>query len=298
MIVVEGLGKHYGQTQALKGVSFTVREGSFFALLGPNGAGKSTTVNIISTLTRPSGGSVSVDGVALGEGDSVIRDKIGIVFQHSTLDGMLSVRENLTLRGRLYENNGNTLSARIDELAQWMEFADYLDQRVHSLSGGQRRKIDVARALLNTPKYLILDEPTTGLDPSVRKQIWKLIDTIRVKLGMTVILTTHYMEEVSDADHVVIIDHGEVVAEDSAQRLREKHAQSVLKLTAKDGAARALARTLGGHEDGPSVLVPIESPFAGVDIVQRERARITTFEIIQGSMDDVFLSLTGRRLNP
>ncbi len=300
MINVDNLCKDYGSVQAVKGISFDVRKGAFFALLGPNGAGKSTTVEILSTLKRPTSGSITVDGLAIGKDDAAIREKIGIVFQYSVLDGLLSVRENLELRGALYGMQKAALKQRIDELITLLDLTDIIDRRLEKLSGGQRRKVDIARALINEPEILILDEPTTGLDPSMRERIWSLIDTLRQKNAMTIILTTHYMEEVAACDDVVIIDKGTIIARDSATNLRRAHAGDTLILSPKDDSLKTALENdkVDFIIHDKTVRIPIKTPFEGIPIVEAYRDKLDNFEIVKGNMDDVFLNITGRRLNP
>ncbi len=299
MINVQHLTKDYGEIEALKGITFSVKQGSFFALLGPNGAGKTTTVRILSTLLSKTSGEVHIHGKRLTENDARIRRMIGIVFQQSTLDDMLSVKENLLLRGQFYGLRKATVLKRIDTLSEWMDFKDTLNQRVKTLSGGQRRKIDVARALINEPKILILDEPTTGLDPLTRRQLWTVMTRVRKETNMTVLLTTHYMEEVHDADHVVIIDRGEIIAEDSAHHLRLKHAKNMLYVTPKDvSTIETLSKALGGTSVEGRIHVPLNHPFDALKILSENRDTIESFEVVEGSMDDVFLNLTGRRFIP
>ena len=196
MIHVKELHKRYETAYAVKGISFSVRANAFFALLGPNGAGKSTTIEIIATLLEKDSGIIEVDGHAIGSNDDAIRRTLGVVFQYSTLDAALTLRENLHIRGAFYGLQGEALQKRIEELDRVIGFKNYLDQPLKTCSGGQKRKADIARALLHNPKLLILDEPTTGLDPKSRKDIWHLILTLKEQHNMTLFLTTHYMEEV------------------------------------------------------------------------------------------------------
>ncbi len=299
MIEVQDLKKNYNGVEALKGVTFFIKEGSFFALLGPNGAGKSTTVNIISTLLMQNTGKVTIDGSDTINESDLARKKIGVVFQHSTLDDSLTVEENLIFRASLYGLSKTTIQKRIDYLSELLDFKSYLSQRIKTLSGGQKRKIDVARALIFDPKYLILDEPTTGLDPSVRKQIWTFVNTIRKTTQTTIILTTHYMEEVIDCDHVVIIDKGKVIAEDSAENLRKTYTKDFLKITPKNDFSKVKFEKLPNAKSVNALIyLPIDNPFKGIDFVQTHQENIETFEIVKGSMDDVFLHLTGRELTP
>ena len=210
-IEVKGLVKNYEEVEAVKGISFHVEEDSFFAFLGPNGAGKSTTINIIATLLEKTDGEITVFDKKVGKDDQEIRKEIGIVFQNSMLDKLLTVKENLEIRASFYGMTKSEMEERIDAINNLLEIRPFYNQRYGKLSGGQKRKADIARALLNWPKVLILDEPTTGLDPKSRKDIWTLINRLRTEENVTIFLTTHYMEEAMDANYVVIIDHGKIL---------------------------------------------------------------------------------------
>ena len=297
MIRVRGLKKNYGEVQAVKGIDFTVRGNAFFALLGPNGAGKSTTIEIIATLLAPAEGTVEVAGYSLGVDDDAIRDTLGVVFQYSTLDPVLTVHENLKIRAAFYGLTGEAYVERLAALDERIHFSSYADQQVKTLSGGQRRKADIARALLHSPRILILDEPTTGLDPKSRKEIWSLILALKEQTDMTIFLTTHYMEEVLDADHVIIMNEGEIVAEDSAENLRLTYANDTLKVIPHEGLEALLdAENITYRTVNRTMHIPLENPFQGIDYLTRFRDKIETFEIIKASMDDVFLNITGRKL--
>ncbi len=297
MIEVKNLSKTYNGHEAVKNISFTIKEASFFALLGPNGAGKSTTVNIMSTLLNQTSGKVKIDGFDSQHDAFSVRKKLGIVFQHSTLDEQLSVYENLMFRASLYIKNKSTIKKRITYLSDLLNLEGILSQRVKTLSGGERRKVDVARALIFKPKYLILDEPTTGLDPSVRKQLWSFLKTVQHETKTTIILTTHYMEEVIDCDQVVIIDKGEIIAKDSAENLRKHYAKDTIKITPKPQSNDVFLKFADSKWINEIVYIPIKNAFDGLDIALKYKSSIETFEIIKGSMDDVFLHLTGRALN-
>ncbi len=299
MIHVKGIIKDYPGVRALDNVSFSVKEGAFFALLGPNGAGKTTTIEIISTLKGVDFGEVSVNGAVVGRDDDAVRKAIGVVFQYSTLDEKLTVKENLQLRGSFYDLEKSVLAERIERLQEAVGFSSYRDRRVGELSGGQRRKADIARALLNHPRILLLDEPTTGLDPQSREEIWELVMRLKQKTNMTIVLTTHYMEEVRDCDHVIILNKGRICAEDSAERLRIRYAKDRLRLTPKSSRLEErLSEADIAHQKVQSTIhVPIRDPFGGIEIVRRFEADIDTFEIVKGTMDDVFLAVTGRKMS-
>lgn len=298
MITIKNLHKHYGNIHALKGIDVTVKDGAFFALLGPNGAGKSTTIEILATLKHPDEGSITIDNHTLGKDDDQIRQNLGVVFQYSTLDTLLTVRENLTLRGGMYIKDKAVLTTRIAELADFLKFDGYLDQTVKTLSGGQKRRVDVARALLHQPRILLLDEPTTGLDPQSRENLWDLILKLKQKSNMTIILTTHYMDEVLDADHVLIIDHGEIKAEDAAYKLRQDYANDTLKFQPKNmETMKEKLKNTTHHIVQNTIHIPLKNSFEGLSYIEKYKEDIKHFEIVQGNMDDVFLNITGRRLD-
>ena len=218
IITISGLTKKFKDVTAVNDISLTVRRGTVFAFLGTNGAGKSTTINMLTTVLQPSAGTARVAGYELGKDDANIRETIGVVFQQSLLDPLLTVRENLHLRATFYEVKDT--DKRIAELAKLIGLTDFLDRRYGKLSGGQRRRADIARALVHKPKLLFLDEPTTGLDPKSREDVWKTVMDLQATTGLTVFLTTHYMEEAERADDVYVISKGVIVAHDTPQALR------------------------------------------------------------------------------
>lgn len=296
-IEVKNLKKNYDDVKAVKGISFTVEKDSFFAFLGPNGAGKSTTINIISTLLSKSGGEISVLGHRLSEDDNEIRKQIGVVFQGTMLDELLTVRENLVIRGSFYGLTSKGVDERVLEINDLLEIMPFINQRYGLLSGGQKRKADIARALLNWPKILILDEPTTGLDPKSRSDIWTLIEYLRKNHSITIFLTTHYMEEVIDANKVVIIDNGTVIAEGSSEDLRLKYSSDRIKIIPLPKLKEVLRQdNIEFTELNGLVHVVLESCFAGIEFVNKYKSFIKEFEILRGNMDDVFLNITGRKL--
>ena len=230
MIKIEGLRKSFGEVKAVDDLSFEVREGELFAFLGVNGAGKSTTINIICGQLEKDSGSVSVGGYDLDKNGLKVKSTIGVVFQGSHLDRALSVYDNLKSRASLYGIVGKAFEERLSELALLLDFKDLLKRTVGKLSGGQRRRIDIARALLHRPRILILDEPTTGLDPQTRRLLWDVIEGLRKNEGMTVLLTTHYMEEAAEADYVVIIDGGRKVASGTPLALKNAYTGDFITL--------------------------------------------------------------------
>lgn len=230
MIEIQNLSKSFGSLAAVKNLSFTVAEGSLFAFLGVNGAGKSTTISILCGKYAKDAGEIRINGHDLEKELDQVKGDLGVVFQYSVLDQELSVKDNLEVRAALYQIVGAQFRKRLAELAELLEFSSFLKQPVGKLSGGQRRRIDIARALLHQPKLLILDEPTTGLDPQTRRLLWQVIETLQKEQGLTVLLTTHYMEEAAGADEVVIIDQGEIVAAGTPLSLKNRFTSDYLTL--------------------------------------------------------------------
>lgn len=293
IIEISHLCKSFGEICAVQDVSFQVREGELFAFLGVNGAGKSTTINIICGQLRKDSGSVTIGGCDLDRGSN--RQELGVVFQNSVLDKPLSVRDNLAGRAALYGLRGKAFEARLAELAALLDFKDLLRRPVGKLSGGQRRRIDIARALLHQPRILILDEPTTGLDPQTRRLLWSVISELRKQEKLTVFLTTHYMEEAADADHVVILDSGRIVAEGTPLELKNTYAGDFITLYSTDEAAvRALGVPYEAVADAWRLSVP--NTARATELILAHPAVFTDYEIIKGRMDDVFLAATGKKL--
>ncbi|MBE1523509.1 ABC transporter ATP-binding protein [Nesterenkonia lutea] len=292
MISVSGLTKRYGSHTAVDDLSFDVDEGSTFAFLGTNGAGKSTTISCLTTLKRPTSGEVSVLGHRVGHSDRRIRRSIGVVFQDSLLDPILSVRENLLIRGSLYGMSSAAARRRMGELSEVLEVEEFLDQRYGSLSGGQRRRADIVRALLHDPKLLFLDEPTTGLDPDSRERVWDTVTELQRSLGLTIFLTTHYMEETERADQVFIIDHGRIVASGTPSRLRAEHSRDELRLTLNSCEAFDTAFSHAAVPRGAERSLAVEDWREAMQILKRFEPDISDFEFRHGTMDDVFLNIT------
>lgn len=282
IIEVNHLVKNYGAVQAVKDISFYVEEGGLFAFLGPNGAGKSTTINTICTFLKPDGGSVIVDGFQLGREDGRIRENIGVVFQNSLLDDLLTVEENLLARGSFYNLKGETLKEAVHRAAKATELMGFLKRPYGKLSGGQRRRADIARALLHTPRILFLDEPTTGLDPQSRRSIWNTIKKLQAEQGMTVFLTTHYMEEAEDADYCIVVDDGKIAAKGTPVDLKSRYA--------KDRMQILLASS------GEALHFKLESTLDALDILKEYEGDIREFTVEKGSMDDVFIGITGKEI--
>lgn len=294
IIQVCNLKKSYGHIEAVKCIDLHIRKGSFCAFLGPNGAGKSTTIDILSTIQSFDEGEVIVNGYKVGEDNEKIKANIGIVFQDSVLDQLLSVKENLMLRSKFYPLNKMQRKKRISEIADLVGITPFLNQKVSTLSGGQRRKCDIARALLCDPELLILDEPTTGLDPKARKQIWNCIRTLKEQRGMSVFLTTHYMEEASNADQIIIIKEGRILVEDTPSNLKRKYALD--QLVIYPFVMNAMKKCLDEKKikyliQGDSILITLKSCFDSLSLISQYRLYIKGFEVRQGSLDDAFLNI-------
>jgi multidrug/hemolysin transport system ATP-binding protein len=296
IIKVSNLIKNYGTVEAVKNISFEVEKGSLFAFLGTNGAGKSTTIDILSTLITKNSGRVIINDWELGKDDQKIRKDIGVVFQNSVLDNLLTVGENLSIRGSFYGLSGSKLNKRIKEVSEITQCDDFIDRRFGKLSGGQKRRADIARALINQPKILFLDEPTTGLDPKSRTSIWSTIGEMQKQLGMTVFLTTHYMEEAANADIITIIDKGQIVAEGTPYNLKEKYTDDLLKIydVGNDVIQYLNEKNIPHKVSKDVVSVIIKTADSAINILADLRDSITSFEMIHGNMDDVFLKAIGQ----
>ena len=294
-ITVENLVKKYKEHTAVNGISFEVGKGEFFSLLGENGAGKTTTINILCTILDKTAGSVRICGHELGKEDDRIRDLIGIVFQNSVLDKELTVSENLLTRGSYYGLGKKQVMQRIEPFMDGFELKEIWNRKYDRLSGGQRRRVDIVRALINEPKILFLDEPTTGLDPKSRRMIWDHIRKLREEQNLTIFLTTHYMEETVEADRVVILDKGQVIATGSPSELKSRYTSPKLVWYAERNPARdgLLADTEWTYEADHYNVYYRDSV---TDFLYRNRAEITDYEVLKGTMDDVFLNLTGREM--
>ncbi len=295
IIRIDGLNKSFGEVKAVQNLSFGVRKGELFAFLGVNGAGKSTTINIMCAQLSKDSGKIFIDGHDLDRDSDAIKRELGVVFQNSVLDMALSVYDNLESRAALYGLHGAEFRERLSELADMLDFKDILKRQVGKLSGGQRRRIDIARALLHKPKILILDEPTTGLDPQTRKTLWRVISSLRRDENMTVFLTTHYMEEAAEADYVVIIDGGKIIAEGSPLELKNKYTGDYITLY---GADEQTVISLGAEyekiRDAYRLFVP--DTRAATELIVKNPEVFADYEITKGKMDDVFLAVTGKTL--
>ena len=297
IIEVANLTKKYKEHTAVDGISFEVEEGELFAFLGKNGAGKSTTINMLTTVLEKTDGQAFIAGHELGREDDEIRKINGIVFQNSVLDKVLTVKENLLTRGSYYGLSTKEVLKRLEPFSEKFEMKDIWDRRYDKLSGGQRRRVDIMRALINNPKILFLDEPTTGLDPKSRKLVWDYINYLRKEHKMTIFLTTHYMEETRDADHVVILDKGHIVSKGTPAELKSQFAHSKLVwYTAKSEKAEALITSISDKFIYDADHYNITTDRAITEFLYENRGEIRDYEYIKGTMDDVFLNLTGKEL--
>lgn len=295
IIEIDHLSKHFGEVQAVQDLSFRVKEGELFAFLGINGAGKSTTINIICGQLAKDEGAVRIDGIDLDCSPDGIKRSLGVVFQSSVLDKDLSVQDNLQSRAALYGIRGKEYKERLGELAELLEFEDLLKRIVGKLSGGQRRRIDIARALIHKPKILILDEPTTGLDPQTRNILWRVIENLRKNEGMTVFLTTHYMEEAADADYVVLLDSGRISAEGTPLALKNTYTGDFITLYGvEETQVHRLGMPYEVIRDAYRVSVPDTA--AATELILKYPEIFQDYEITKGKMDDVFLAVTGKKL--
>ncbi len=301
IIKVEGLKKYFKDVKAVDDISFQVEKGELFGFLGVNGAGKSTTINMLCTVFKPTAGKAELCGFEVGKHDEEIRKRIGVVYQNNCLDDRLTVKENLFTRGALYEKNTRKLSENISRICEILELDTVYGRRFGRLSGGQKRRCEIARALVNAPEIMFLDEPTTGLDPATRKKVWESIERLRKEEKMTIFLTTHYMEEAARASHIAIMDAGQIKEYGTPFSLKEAYAKDKLRLLPKAGCREELETKLSAmqavykkKEEYLTMTVP-ESLLA-LPILEEVKGLIEGFEMVQGSMDDVFLNVTGKNL--
>lgn len=298
VIEIKNLRKTYKDVKAVDDLSFSVRKGELFAFLGVNGAGKSTTINIISGILNKDGGEVRVCGEDVDRHPDVIKSKIGIVFQGSVLDKRLNAYDNLKSRASLYGIFGRDFDKRLDELDALLGLKDILRRPLVKLSGGQKRRVDIARALIHNPELLILDEPTTGLDPQTRQTVWNVIDKLRKERSLTVFLTTHYMEEAAVADYVVILDNGKKVAEGTPNDLKTQYASDYIRFYDKlDEAEKAFSKLgYAVRREREFVEVEIDNTATVVEMMKNNEAVFCDFEVLKGNMDVVFLKVTGKSI--
>ncbi len=294
IIEIKNLDKSFQDVHAVDDLSLVVKEGELFAFLGVNGAGKSTTISIMCGTLSKDGGEVIIDGMNVDHDMKSITKEIGVVYQTSALDAKLSVKDNLTSRASLYGITGKAAKERIAALSEMLDFKELLPRTFEKLSGGQKRRVDVARALIHNPKILILDEPTTGLDPEARKLLWNVVTNLRKSRNMTVFLTTHYMEEAADADYVVILDKGKIAAEGTPLSLKNEYTGDFVTIyNAEEETVKALGLPYEKIRD--AFRVSVKDTAEARDLIMKNPALFTDFEITKGKMDDVFLSVTGKK---
>lgn len=296
---IKKLTKKYGDFTAVDSISFKAEQGGLLGFLGVNGAGKSTTINMLSTLLKPDGGTAEICGYTLGKDDNDIRRSIGIVYQQNCLDGILTVQENLLCRGIIHGASGSGAKKRLSELCELLSLGDILKKRYQKLSGGQKRRCEIAAALMHTPELLFLDEPTTGLDPATRKDVWQAVEDLRKNTGMTVFLTTHYMEEAAAANRIIIIDKGQIKAEGTPFELKEKYASDIVRIYCSGDSAAEISRRLSelgvnASAEEYGLEFTVKNTCSALSPLYSVRDMIDGFEVIQGSMDNVFLNVCGR----
>ena len=293
IIEIKNLKKTYGDIKAVDDLSFHVNEGELFAFLGINGAGKSTTISIICDQIKKDSGTVIVDGINIDENSTKIKSMIGVVFQNSVLDKQLTVMDNLICRAALYGLSKEKFCQKIEELNVLLDLKPLLNRTLGKLSGGQKRRVDIARALIHDPKILILDEPTTGLDPQTRQMVWNVVEKLRRDNKITVFLTTHYMEETHDADYVVIIDHGKIVGKGTPNELKNEFTTDYINLyNVNEVDIKKLNMSYDIINDG--YRIKISSTSVAKELIQKFPDLFNDFEVVKGKMDDVFLNATGR----
>ena len=297
IIEVRQLQKSYKDVKAVNGIDFYVEEGELFAFLGLNGGGKSTTIDMLCTFLKLDRGSIKINNYEVGKDDEKIKSLVGVVFQESVLDELLTVKENLITRSKLYNMSKDEFNKNLEEIADITGIREIINRQYRKLSGGQRRRVDIARALINKPKILFLDEPTTGLDPKTRKNVWDMIRTLQKDNNMTVFLTTHYMEEASKADYIVVMDKGVIAAKGTTDELKEKYAKDKMIIYFDDEKSDFIENYLKENNyeffiQNNNITIEINTTLDSIKIIDDCRIYINSFEVIKGSMDDVFLNIT------
>lgn len=295
VIKIKNLCKSYGNIKAVNNINFKVKKGEFFSFLGINGAGKSTTISMICGSLKKDSGEILVCGKNIESNSEYIKRRIGVVFQDSVLDKDLTVKENLKNRASLYNIFGNEFKEKYSELKEIFNLKDIENRPIKNLSGGQKRRVDIARALIHSPEILILDEPTTGLDPSTRKSIWEIINKLRKEKGLTVFLTTHYMEEADDSDYIVILDKGRIIAEGIPLDLKNKYAKDTVAIynVSLDDIKKLnlpYKKIRNGYK------IEVENTSKVTELIIKNKELFNDYEVIKGRMDDVFLNATGYEL--
>ena len=295
IISIKNLNKTFKEVKAVNNLSFKVKKGEFFAFLGINGAGKSTTISIMCGELPRDSGEVYIDGKNIDEQMESIKVNMGVVYQKNVLDDPLTVKDNLKFRAALYGIHGKEFEEKYEKLASLLDFADLSSRTYGKLSGGQKRRVDIARALIHDPEILILDEPTTGLDPQTRKTVWKVVNDLRKEKGLTVFLTTHYMEEVTDADYIVILNKGEIVAEGSPLELKNKYTGDFISIY-NVSKEEIVLLGLPFNEIPNGYRIEVANTYEATKLIINNPNLFKDYEVIKGKMDDVFLNATGIKL--
>lgn len=295
IISIKNLKKSFKEVQAVNDLSFKVKKGETFAFLGENGAGKSTTINIMCGMLAKDSGTVEIGGVNIDENLDEIKKKIGVVFQESVLDKALTVKDNLQTRASFYGIIGGHFEERLKELTEMFELKDILNRTLKTLSGGQKRRVDIARALVHNPEILILDEPTTGLDPHTRRRIWEVIYDLKEKKGLTVFLTTHYMEEATEADYVLILEKGKISAQGTPLQLKNAYAKDYIAIY-NENEQDVKKLNLPYEKIRNGFRLSVDNTAVATKLIIEYPEIFKDYEITKGKMDDVFLNVTGRKI--
>lgn len=299
IIEVENLIKSYGNFKAVDGISFQVEEGSIFAFLGPNGAGKSSTINTLCTITEKSGGKIVINGHDIDYEQSLVRKDIGIVFQECTLDESLTVEENLKYHCSFYYVPKNEIEERIDFVLKLVDLTKWRKSTVGSLSGGMKRRAEIARGLVHYPKVLFLDEPTTGLDPQTRANIWEYIQKLQKEKNITIFLTTHYMDEAEVCSKIVVMDHGKIIACDSPDNLKKKYTSIKLMMECyEEEKIKEVLNSLSVDyvKENEKFVIKSDTTEEVLNVLSHCKPYITDFEVKKGTINDAFLAITGREI--
>ena len=291
IIKIENLEKSFGKTKAVRKINLEVYEGSLFAFLGINGAGKSTTISMMYGGLKIDSGRITICGQDVATHLDKIKNQIGVVFQDSILDKTLTVYENLKFRAGFYGIFGQEFKARYQELEKLFDLAEIKTQKIQKLSGGQKRRVDIARAIIHQPKILILDEPTTGLDPGTRSKVWRIISKLREDFKMTIFLTTHYMEEAADADYVTILDKGRIIAEGTPLELKTQYATDILHLYGVD-ESEVKKLKLPYQKIHNDFQIKVQNSAVVTKLIIKYPELFQDFELIKSTLDDVFLAVT------
>ncbi len=301
IVEVNDLKKYYKDFEAVKGVNFSVEEGEIFGFLGPNGAGKSTTINMLSTINKPTSGEATINGFNIVADKNNVRESIGLIFQESTLDEKLTANENLMLHCRFYKVPKEKREERIQEVLEIVDLTDKRKQVVETYSGGMKRRLEIARGLLHYPRVLFLDEPTVGLDPQTRNHIWEYILRLKKKAGITIFLTTHYMDEAEICDRVAVMDHGEMIALDTPEKLKTNVGGDIIEIRtvdnekAKTEIEKSYNLEVKEVDDALTFQVDKGNEFL-VQFIKEFSIRILTVNLRRPTLNDVFLNLTGREI--